>query len=391
MMRTKLAVPPMAERAAECPRPAVFARLTAFMPGALSVLALGLALALPSGSARAQPVRGVYVDTGVGYAIPENTVTTPYTTPTTSSTQFERRNGIMGLGAIGYGFGNGFRLELEGNIRQNGFAGLSSTVPHEASGNVQTYGAMANVMFDMDIGSPYIYPYIGAGAGYSWTHLDGVRNYALDGSDNLALSGTEGGFTWQAIAGASFPVPNTPGLSLTAEYRFIDVEGGETFSGTDTTGAGTMPAALKLHNQMANVLLLGVRYTFGVTPPPMPAPAPVAAPAPAPARSYLVFFDWDKATLSDRAREIIHEAADNSMKVKYTAIEVNGYTDTSGTAKYNQGLSVRRAQAVAAELVRDGVPKSAIAIQGFGETHLLVPTGPGVREPQNRRVEIIIK
>ncbi|HTC07494.1 MAG TPA: OmpA family protein [Acetobacteraceae bacterium] len=54
-------------------------------------------------------------------------------------------------------------------------------------------------------------------------------------------------------------------------------------------------------------------------------------------------------------------------------------------------MSVRRAQAVAAELVRDGVPRAAIAIQGFGETHLLVPTGPGAREPQNRRVEIIIR
>ena len=70
---------------------------------------------------------------------------------------------------------------------------------------------------------------------------------------------------------------------------------------------------------------------------------------------------------------------------------MNGYTDTSGTPKYNQGLSVRRAQAVQAELVRDGVPQSAISIQGFGDTHLLVPTGAGVREPQNRRVEIIIR
>jgi outer membrane protein OmpA-like peptidoglycan-associated protein len=77
--------------------------------------------------------------------------------------------------------------------------------------------------------------------------------------------------------------------------------------------------------------------------------------------------------------------------VQYTKIEVNGYTDTSGTPQYNQGLSIRRAQAVASELVRDGVPRAAISIQGFGETHLLVPTGPGVREPQNRRVEIIIQ
>ena len=70
---------------------------------------------------------------------------------------------------------------------------------------------------------------------------------------------------------------------------------------------------------------------------------------------------------------------------------MNGYTDTSGTHQYNQGLSVRRARAVQAELIKDGVPQSAITIQGFGDTQLLVPTGPGVREPQNRRVEIVIR
>jgi outer membrane protein OmpA-like peptidoglycan-associated protein len=104
-----------------------------------------------------------------------------------------------------------------------------------------------------------------------------------------------------------------------------------------------------------------------------------------------VFFDWDRYNLTDRARQIIREAAENSTRVQYTRIQVNGYTDTSGTPAYNQRLSVRRAQAVAAELVKDGVPRNAISIQGFGETHLLVPTGPNVREPQNRRVEIIIQ
>ena len=120
------------------------------------------------------------------------------------------------------------------------------------------------------------------------------------------------------------------------------------------------------------------------------SPAPIAAPAPAPSRSYLVFFDWDKATLTDRARQIIKDAADNSTRVQYTRIEVNGYTDTSGTPQYNKGLSIRRAEVVAGELVKDGVPENAITAQGFGDTHLLVSTGPGVREPQNRRVEIII-
>ncbi len=159
---------------------------------------------------------------------------------------------------------------------------------------------------------------------------------------------------------------------------------------TAPSGA-TFGSSLKFGNEFNHAVLVGFRYTFGVTPPPPPAPAPVAAPAPAPARSYLVFFDWDKATLTDRARQIIREAADASTHVQYTAIEVNGYTDTSGTPKYNMGLSIRRAQAVAAELVRDGVPRNVISIHGFGETHLSVPTGPGVREPQNRRVEIIIR
>jgi outer membrane autotransporter protein len=136
----------------------------------------------------------------------------------------------------------------------------------------------------------------------------------------------------------------------------------------------------------------GLRLLLGQPRPPAPAPAlaPAVAPAPQEARSYLVFFDWDKATLTDRAREIIREAAENSTRVAYTRIAVNGYTDTSGTPQYNMGLSLRRAHAVAGELVRDGVPAGAITIRGFGQTHLLVPTGAGVREPQNRRVEIIL-
>ena len=70
---------------------------------------------------------------------------------------------------------------------------------------------------------------------------------------------------------------------------------------------------------------------------------------------------------------------------------MNGYTDTSGTPRYNQGLSIRRAQAVANELVRHGVPRAAIAIQGFGETQPAGADRDGVREPQNRRVEIILQ
>jgi hypothetical protein len=71
-------------------------------------------------------------------------------------------------------------------------------------------------------------------------------------------------------------------------------------------------------------------------------------------------------------------------------ITATGHTDTSGTPQYNMALSLRRANTVKAELVRQGVPAAAISTVGVGEAGLLVQTGDGVREPQNRRVEIVV-
>ncbi len=362
--------------------PGVARRRAASLGSAL----LAAILLLAPLAARAQPFRGVYVNLGAGYDLVPDSGATPPSSFAGSNTQLRRDDGFVGLGSFGYAFGNGFRLELKGSYRQNGLDGLvGTTAPTSASGNIQNYGVMANLLFDMDIGQSWLYPYVGGGVGYGWDRLSDAR--LSQAGSSFSSTDTAGGFAYQAIAGLSFPVSGVPGLSVTAEYRYHSVVGDETFHGTTPSGA----ASLSVGTQHDHDFMLGVRYAFGVTPPPLPAPAVAAAPAPAPARSYLVFFDWDKATLTTRAQQIIKEAADNSTKVSYTRIEVNGYTDTSGTPQYNQGLSMRRAQAVAAELVKDGVPQSAIAIQGFGETHLLVPTGPGVREPQNRRVEIIIR
>ena len=68
-----------------------------------------------------------------------------------------------------------------------------------------------------------------------------------------------------------------------------------------------------------------------------------------------------------------------------------GHADRSGTPQYNQRLSQRRADAVAAELVRQGVSRNEIMVTAFGESRPLVPTADGVREPQNRRVEIVLR
>jgi outer membrane protein OmpA-like peptidoglycan-associated protein len=119
--------------------------------------------------------------------------------------------------------------------------------------------------------------------------------------------------------------------------------------------------------------------------------AAAPAVAPAPARTYLVFFDFDRADLTDRARQIIADAARASTAVQTTRIEIAGHADRAGTPQYNQRLSERRAAAVASELERQGVPRSAMVVQAFGESRPLVQTADGVREPQNRRVEIVLR
>jgi OmpA-OmpF porin, OOP family len=124
-------------------------------------------------------------------------------------------------------------------------------------------------------------------------------------------------------------------------------------------------------------------------PPPPVAGAPPPPPAPPQPSSYLVFFDWNSAALGPGASEVIQLAANAYRAGAPVTVQVTGYTDTSGSYSYNERLSVRRARAVAATLAQDGVPPGATVVTGRGENDLRVPTPKGVREPQNRRVEIV--
>ena len=120
-------------------------------------------------------------------------------------------------------------------------------------------------------------------------------------------------------------------------------------------------------------------------PPPPPPPPPVAAP-----QSFMVFFDWDRSNLSQQAVQTIGQAAAAFKSRGSARITATGHTDTSGPESYNMALSLRRANAVKSELVRQGVAAEAIQVVGKGESNPLVATGDGVREPQNRRVEIVL-
>ena len=136
---------------------------------------------------------------------------------------------------------------------------------------------------------------------------------------------------------------------------------------------------------MKRLFLLGLLLTVAacVTPPPPPPPAP------APPPPYLVFFDWNSAVVGPSGRAVIKLAADAFRAGAPVTVQVTGFTDTSGSADYNQRLSVRRANAVAIVLVQDGVPQTNLVVSGRGENDLRIPTPDGVREPQNRRVEIV--
>ena len=322
---------------------------------AAAVLAAPFAIA-PS-TAQAQALNGVYIGAGAGVNWLTETKLNPGTTKASSRTV-----GFVGLGSIGYGFGNGLRVELEGNYRYQSLKAAG------VKGNGTSYGPMVNALYDFDAGLGFMVPYIGVGVGYQFGDIKfaGVS------------SRSKGAWAAQGILGAAFPIADVPGLAVTAEARVMS-----TLEKVRYNFGGNTDPQLNISG------LIGLRYAFGA------APAPVAAtsvvPAPAPARTYLVFFDWDRADLTPRARQIIADAAKASTAVATTRIEVGGHADRTGTAAYNQQLSMRRAQAVAAELVRLGVARNSIDINAFGDTKPLVATAANTREPQNRRVEIVLK
>ncbi len=332
-------------------------------------------LALPA-AATAQPISGLYVGAGAGMNFRQGNNATLTIPPAPAAVGRSTTSiGYAVVGSVGWGFGNGIRAELEGSYRFN-----ESRPTSILQGRyVRQYGIMANALYDFDLSgfgiSPRTFmPYLGAGAGYVWTGVDQANG-------GLGF-GVRGRLGYQAIAGAAIGLGDfVPGLALTAEYRYLGTArttlnglGGSTLRGTNQNHSG----------------LIGLRYAFNAPRPAVVAP-PAAPAAQQVARTYLVFFDFNRADLTDRARQIIGEAAAARTSVRATRIEVSGHADRSGSPQYNQALSMRRAEAVAAELARRGVPRSEMAIQAFGESRPLVPTADNVREPQNRRVEIVLR
>ena len=308
--------------------------------------------------------------------------------------QQKQDTGYAILGQVGYGFGQ-VRLEGELGWRHNELDKFTwaagSPSPSGAIGGVSF---MANVLYDFKTNTPWT-PYVGAGIGGMNVNADNI----IAGNTKVT-NDSDTAFAYQGIAGIAYAVTDT--LSLRADYHYLRTAdkanlkvdpaiGGGFGDGTYTAHTVGVGFIVKFPPAAAPVQAAAAAAPMPPAPPPPPpppAPKPVQA-APIP-KNFMVFFDFDKSDLTAEAKAIITQAADAAKKQNSTTIALTGYTDTVGTVPYNLKLSVRRGESVKKMLVQLGIPEKEISVVGKGKSDLLVATKDGVREPQNRRVTIVL-
>src|SRR5262245_45927812 len=231
------------------------------------------------------------------------------------------------------------------------------TRPGTVTGTIQQMSYMASGYVDLLPGA-IIVPYVGAGAGMA---------FISDGVGSCGMCSTQ--FAYQSTVGVGFNVNDN--LRFDIETRYYGTTSPGPYNNNNITT--TVRARYKLNqrrddnqqrrqddNQQAAVL----------------------------GSKLMVYFDWDRVARSPQGLPTLRRAAGPYKANGNARITTTGHTDTSGPEAYNMALSLRRANVVKDELVRDGVPAQAIVVVGAGESKPLAPTGDGVREVQNRRGEI---
>ena len=337
----------------------------------------GVALSALTSSALAADT-GWYIGIGAGYSMPQS-VRYPTITSVTANSQTypadaaSLKNSWRGIGTVGYAWTNHIRFEAEGGytdpkVGALNFAGAKTSL---TGVDVTEFTAMGNLLYDVPISERW-YLTFGGGGGWNWTELD-------LGSARIKSAG----LTWQGIGGLTYKLSRATNLQL--DYRYVA-----------TTGLENFDLGHKVNLTSHNVML-SMRWYFDQPAPPPPPPMVASAPPPPlpmpiapppPVTTYIVFFDFNKASLTDAAQAVIAEAVKIAKTGGFVKVQVIGHTDTVGSDKYNMNLSMQRAQSVKEEMVREGLDGTTIGIDGKGFHDLLVPTGPGVREPQNRRAVI---
>ncbi|WP_188902727.1 outer membrane protein, partial [Caldovatus sediminis] len=267
-----------------------------------ATMGAALPLAAATAPAQAQPVTGLYIAGGAGVNLLQST---DVDGPGGRLGEIDWQAGVAGVLSLGWGFGNGLRAEVEGGYRWNhidkagiapGLAAPFSGALVQFRGSQRTVSVMANVLYDFALfGNMPVVPYVGAGVGWAWIETHKLRATSNAFGLRFESDDWDNRFAYQAIAGLSFNLP-VPGLALTTEYRFFGTlspsHGGQVRA-INAPGRPVVASGAFDTDNFNHSIMLGVRYNFGQRPPP-PAPAPAPAVAPAP-RTFLVFFDWDRA------------------------------------------------------------------------------------------------
>jgi len=276
--------------------------------------------------------------------------------------------GYDGGAAIGYDFG-AFRLETEASYRSADNDSYTRTVAggtiNNPAGDANALTFMVNGLLDFGPDNG-IQGFIGGGAG--------IGRVSYEVNAFTGLDDTDTGFAWQALAGVRAPLSDSWDVGI--KYRFLNIDNVDLVGGNGSA----YKTRWRSHSLMGSLV-----YNFGGEAPPPPPPEPQAVCNKGP---YIVFFDWDKSDITPEAATILDSAITAYGSCDRVPIMLAGYTDRSGSTQYNQGLSERRNSSTRSYLNARGIPDSVISSQAFGESNPRVPTADGVRELQNRRVEI---
>lgn len=314
------------------------------------------------------------------------------------------KHGWAAAARLGYDFGM-LRTEVDVGYHQNNLRSIDllSTTPvglsgryDNPTGRMRHWTVMANALVDV-INTDGFSASVGAGAGAARINAHNVR---LSQSAALLLNDNDWVFAWHALAGARLAISQS--VDLAVDYRYLRPNRAR-FGESGGPGFNT--------RNDSHTVLVGLNFNFGAPraavvqpqapapmvepappPPPPPPPAPEMAPPPPPmAGPLLVFFDFDRDVVTPEARQVIAQAFEASRRTGSATLSVTGHTDRAGSNSYNQALGLQRAQSVQRELESMGIERSRITIQSQGEEQSRVDTVDGQREPQNRRVEILIQ
>ncbi|HTO85356.1 MAG TPA: OmpA family protein [Methylomirabilota bacterium] len=112
---------------------------------------------------------------------------------------------------------------------------------------------------------------------------------------------------------------------------------------------------------------------------------------PPPVQVFTLYFNEGTTDLTPQSAPTLEQLRSAIAAAPAADVQITGYTDTTGDPDSNDKLSLDRATGVRAALVQDGLPVANARVTGRGQRDLKVPTGPGVSEPANRRVEVIVR